>query len=141
MTLNSVTTLPPENCAVVTVIEKSAIKARVVAQLSAILSSGFPNADTNELAEAAIAALAPRDLIEADLSAQIAAAGYCGMDCLQRACLKDQKPGYRDMELTQGERFIKLHGRLLESFERRRQVMDLRDGVGKPALLCLNYRY
>ena len=133
---------PPLSGRAIAIVEDTALRAQYIAQLSDILSTGLHDGgDPEELAVAAVAALEPRDLIEVSWAAKIAGVGHSGMECLRLAGFDNQKPAARDMELRHGEKLISLHMRLLNSFDRRRIMTDMKKAVPDSPLTFLGYRF
>ena len=121
-------------------IEFEALHARFVDQLSNVFSGGQHDEDQRDKAISALAAFGPRDIVELNFAAQLVLLSHCGMDCFPRACRVDEKPAVRDMELRHSEKLLDRYERVLEAFEKRRRLLEMKKVAPNLPLVLIGHR-
>ncbi|MBA3669997.1 MAG: hypothetical protein H0W71_08040 [Sphingomonas sp.] len=106
-----------------------AASTRLAQYLLARLPSLHANSDDSDeamrAASAYMNALEPQDPVEEVIAAKMMAVFETSMTCLSRAATAGDKLGVRDIELRHAEKFLNLHSKLLELFEKRRHRLKI----------------
>lgn len=84
-------------------------------------SAGLETVDNSNAVAAAMTGLAPRNELEGLLAAQMTACHNAAMECLRRACVKDQTFEGRKMNMTFADRFMRTFAVQVEALGKYRK--------------------
>lgn len=84
-------------------------------------SAGLETVDHSNAIAAAMTGLAPQDELEGMLAAQMTACHNAAMECLRRACVKDQTFEGRKMNMTFADRFMRTFAVQVEALGKHRK--------------------